>query len=63
MRLILSLHRVRNASPQARTRRVRTSGPTPYERDRWAVIRNLRLANSTPPERRSFDRRPPYLGP
>jgi hypothetical protein len=56
---------VRFALPSLRrtTRRsVRTSGPTPYERDLWATIRNFKLSNETPPERRSFDRRPPYYG-
>ena len=35
-------------------------GASRFERDVWTVIRAMR--NREPPERRSFDRRPPYLG-
>jgi hypothetical protein len=63
MRIALLLRRGPASQAKVRQRRVRTSGPTPYERDLWAVVKNFSLSDNTPPERRSFDRRPPYLGP
>jgi hypothetical protein len=50
----------RRESPHTGGKQARGNHMTPFERDLGAVIRSL--PNRMPPERRSFDRRPPHLG-